>query len=171
MSPSASDLLRHILDEIDYLLSQHGRFTKADLLADGTLQRAYSRSIEVIGEAARQMPGEFRNQHPDVPWKTIAGMRDRLIHAYFAVARRNDMSVTPRFRLRTILMLMTVVALIVGWSTDRVRLIEANRQLSDQISYQRETILVLRYRLRSVEVIEKREELERLARLRSQLSE
>jgi uncharacterized protein with HEPN domain len=85
MSPSASDLLRHILDEIDYLLGQQGRVSKADLLADGTLQRAFSRSIEIIGEAAKQMPSDFRDEHLEVPWKAIAGMRDRLIHGYFAV--------------------------------------------------------------------------------------
>jgi len=85
MSPSASDLLSHMLDEIDYLLDQQRRVTKSQLLADGTLQRAFSRSIEILGEAAKQMPGEFRGQHPEVPWKAIAGMRDRLIHGYFAV--------------------------------------------------------------------------------------
>ena len=85
MSPSASDLLSHMLDEIDYLLDQQVRITKSQLFADGTFQCAFSRSIEILGEAAKQMPAEFRGQHPEVPWKAIAGMRDRLIHGYFAV--------------------------------------------------------------------------------------
>ncbi|HEX6961855.1 MAG TPA: DUF86 domain-containing protein [Lacipirellula sp.] len=80
-----NDLLRHILDEIDYLLDQRGRREKADLLSDGTLQRAFSRSIEIIGEAAKQLPADFRRDHSEIPWKAIAGMRDRLIHGYFAV--------------------------------------------------------------------------------------
>jgi uncharacterized protein with HEPN domain len=67
------------------LLDQQVRITKSQLLTDGTLQRAFSRSLEIIGEAAKQMPIEFREQHSNVPWKAIAGMRDRLVHGYFAV--------------------------------------------------------------------------------------
>ena len=43
------------------------------------------RSLEIIGEAAKQVPEDFRNQHQNVQWKSMAGMRDRLIHAYFGV--------------------------------------------------------------------------------------
>jgi len=85
MSRSPTDLLRHILDEIDFLQEVRGRATRESLDSDGTLQRAVSRSIEVIGEATKQMPAEFRDAHPEVPWRLIAGMRDRLIHGYFAV--------------------------------------------------------------------------------------
>ncbi len=85
MSPSVSDLLRHMLDEIDYLLDQRRRVTKDELFADATLQRAFARSIEILGEAAKQVPLGFRDQHGEIPWKSIAGMRDRLIHGYFAV--------------------------------------------------------------------------------------
>jgi uncharacterized protein with HEPN domain len=74
-----------MLDEIDYLLDQRQRVDKEALLADPTLQRAFTRSIEILGEAARQIPVNYRNEYPDVPWKSIAGMRDRLIHGYFAV--------------------------------------------------------------------------------------
>jgi uncharacterized protein with HEPN domain/predicted nucleotidyltransferase len=80
-----SDLLCHMLDEVEYLLAQRALITKSKLLADDTLKRAFSRSIEIIGEAVKQMPAEFRQSHPDVPWKLISGMRDLLVHKYFAV--------------------------------------------------------------------------------------
>ena len=85
MSRSPSDLLRHMLDEIDFLQGVYHRSTRDALDLDGTIQRAVSRSIEIIGEAAKQMPLEFRDSHPEIPWKSIGAMRDRLIHGYFAV--------------------------------------------------------------------------------------
>jgi uncharacterized protein with HEPN domain len=74
-----------MLDEVEYLLAQRARITKSKLLADDTLKRAFSRSVEIIGEAVKQMPAEFRQSHPDVPWKIVSGMRDRMVHKYFAV--------------------------------------------------------------------------------------
>lgn len=85
MSPSISSLLHHMLDEVKYLLREKQGLSKEDFLASDTLRRAFTRSIEILGEAAKQLPDEYRQAVPAVPWKEIAGMRDRLIHAYFAI--------------------------------------------------------------------------------------
>jgi uncharacterized protein with HEPN domain len=41
--------------------------------------------LEVIGEACKNLPASIKNQYPEVPWKDITGMRDKLIHAYFSI--------------------------------------------------------------------------------------
>jgi len=52
---------------------------------DETLKRAYVRSIEIIGEAVKQMPNAVRQKYSAIEWRAMAGMRDRLIHNYFGV--------------------------------------------------------------------------------------
>jgi len=77
--------LRHIAEEMAFLEEHCGTITFDDLIHDEVLKRSVLRSIEVIGEAAKNLPPTFREAHPEVPWKSMAGMRDRLIHAYFSV--------------------------------------------------------------------------------------
>jgi len=77
--------IRHILDaarEAIAFTKDHGR---ADLDTDRKLNLSLVRLLEIIGEAARGISQEFRDSHPALPWKTMIGMRDRLIHAYFDV--------------------------------------------------------------------------------------
>lgn len=62
MFRSPSDLLRHMLDEIDFLQEVRGRATRESLDQDGTLQRAVSRSIEIIGEAQSKCRRRFENR-------------------------------------------------------------------------------------------------------------
>jgi uncharacterized protein with HEPN domain len=46
---------------------------------------AVTHALEIIGEAAKHIPVSVRNKYPDVPWRAIAGTRDKLIHSYFQV--------------------------------------------------------------------------------------
>lgn len=56
-----------------------------DFQADIRNQYAVIRCFEVIGEAARRVPDDFRARHPEFPWKAMSGMRDKLIHGYDTV--------------------------------------------------------------------------------------
>lgn len=85
MSFEPRDYLRHILVEADYLLVRSASLTFDVFTGDETLRRAFVRSLEVVGEAAKKVPSDFREQYPNVEWRAMAGMRDRLIHDYFGV--------------------------------------------------------------------------------------
>lgn len=85
MSFEPRDYLRHILAEAEYLLARSEGLTFDEFRTDETLQRAFVRSLEIIGEAAKKMPEGFRTGHPAIEWRAMAGMRDRLIHDYFGV--------------------------------------------------------------------------------------
>ncbi len=85
MSLQTREYLNHILDETAYIMADSAKVNKAEFLENGTLKRAYVRSIEVIGEAVKQLPDELRRKYSAIEWREIAGMRDRLIHVYFGI--------------------------------------------------------------------------------------
>lgn len=85
MTLSTEDFLTHIVVETEFLLNESSGLEKQKFLKDAVLQRAFVRSIEIIGEAVKRLPGEFRTTHPGIDWHLIAGMRDRLVHGYFGV--------------------------------------------------------------------------------------
>lgn len=85
MSFEPRDYLRHILIEADYLVERSAQLTSDSFRTDATVQRAFVRSLEIIGEASKKVPADFRARHPQVEWRAMTGMRDRLIHDYFGV--------------------------------------------------------------------------------------
>ena len=85
MSVSDFELLRHIRDELIFLLeTTHGR-SKDEVMLDGVLFRAIVRSIEIIGEATKKLSEEFKFANPEIEWKKIGRTRDILIHVYFDI--------------------------------------------------------------------------------------
>jgi len=82
---SDRELLRHIRDEMEFLIADSREMTLSLFLSDETRKRAYARSLEIIGEAAKALSPELTLNHPDVEWRNMAAMRNRLIHGYFSV--------------------------------------------------------------------------------------
>lgn len=80
MFKDPKEFLKHILDECSYLLSVSENLSFDDFLEDETLKRAVVRSLEIIGEATKKIPTDFKDKWNTIQWKNMAGMRDRLIH-------------------------------------------------------------------------------------------
>ena len=86
MLKNYQEFLRHILDECDYILSvidEEKAFE--DFINDDTLKRAVVRSLEIIGEASKQIPEDICQKYSEIPWRNMAGLRDKLIHHYFGI--------------------------------------------------------------------------------------
>lgn len=77
--------IRHILDETPFIIRESRDLNYEDLASNETLKRAVVRSLEIIGEATKNLSEDFRKKYSDVEWKELAGLRDKLIHHYFGV--------------------------------------------------------------------------------------
>jgi uncharacterized protein with HEPN domain len=85
VSLSPHEYIHHILDEIDYILTQIADMDYESFVRNPTVKRAFVRSLEIIGEASKKMSEDVRAIQPDIEWRKVTGMRDRLIHGYFGV--------------------------------------------------------------------------------------
>ena len=79
--PYVRDILQNMQDAEDFI--QGMSFDQ--FASDKKTVNAVLRSIEVIGEAAKHVPASIRSRYPAVPWKEMAGMRDKVIHFYFGI--------------------------------------------------------------------------------------
>jgi uncharacterized protein with HEPN domain len=78
--------LEHILLAIDRIFSFVDGRDLEDIQKDSMLYYAVVKNIEIIGEAAYMLTPEFKEAHPETPWKIIIGMRHFLVHGYFEVS-------------------------------------------------------------------------------------
>jgi len=85
MSKEPKEYLRHIQDECLFIISVSQELKYDDFIVNETLKRAVVRSLEIIGEATKKIPADFKVKWSSIEWKNMAGMRDRLIHDYIGV--------------------------------------------------------------------------------------
>lgn len=85
MKKDPSIFLQHIQESIEYIEEHTKKFTKSQFVKNVKTQDAVIRRIEIIGEAVKNLPQNYKKQHTNITWREIAGMRDRLIHGYFGI--------------------------------------------------------------------------------------
>jgi uncharacterized protein with HEPN domain len=77
--------LRHILENIDAIIAATRGKSHAEITSNYLVQRALERAVEIISEAAKTLPAEFREREPDVPWSEIIGIGNLLRHEYYRI--------------------------------------------------------------------------------------
>ena len=85
MNPDDHVRLRHIAVALKAAVRFAEGRSREDLDKDQMLAFALVHAIQIVGEAASKISAEFREQHPQIPWALITGMRHRLVHAYFDI--------------------------------------------------------------------------------------
>lgn len=77
--------LNDIIQAMDSIEEFLGDMNLNELEHDDKTSSAIIRKFEIIGEASKNIPDDLKDKHPEIPWKSMTGMRDRLIHAYFGI--------------------------------------------------------------------------------------
>lgn len=80
-----TDYIQDILDSIQDIENFIQGMNYEEFRDDRKTINAVIRSIEIIGEASKKIPKSLRDSQPEIPWKKMAGMRDKLTHAYFGI--------------------------------------------------------------------------------------
>jgi uncharacterized protein with HEPN domain len=79
------EFLCDIKEAINRIKSYTKELEYKEFLKDNKTQDAVVRNLEIIGEATKNISRDFKRRYPDVPWKEMAGTRDKVIHFYFGV--------------------------------------------------------------------------------------
>ncbi len=79
------DYVKDILESVDNLTKFIGDMNYDAFAADSKTVYAVVRALEIIGEATKKIPASIQEKYPNIPWKEMAGMRDKLIHEYFGI--------------------------------------------------------------------------------------
>ncbi len=79
------DYLQDILDAVNAAIEFVEGMTFAEFEGDKKTIFAATRAIQIIGEAAKKIPDSIKAQYPEIPWKGMTGMRDKVTHEYFGV--------------------------------------------------------------------------------------
>jgi uncharacterized protein with HEPN domain len=83
----SGDYLNDIREAAQKAIEFLGQRSVAEFIADEKTVFAVVRALEIIGEATKRIPNDLRQQHPEIPWRAMAGITDKLIHDYITVNR------------------------------------------------------------------------------------
>jgi len=85
MKREVGDFIEDIIDAMDKALKFVEDISYEEFTKDDKTIFAVIRAIEIIGEAVKNIPEDIRKEYPEIPWRGMAGMRDKIIHGYFGV--------------------------------------------------------------------------------------
>ena len=96
MKREIGDYIEDILEAMSNVVEFTKGMSYEEFVKDTKTVYAVIRALEIVGEAAKNIPEDARKKYPDIPWRSMAGMRDKLIHAYFGVRLERVWEVVKR---------------------------------------------------------------------------
>jgi uncharacterized protein with HEPN domain len=79
------EYLADVVEAVQRIVDYTGELTYEEFLADRKTQDAVLRNLQVMGEAVKKLSAPVKQAHPNLPWKQMAGMRDKVVHDYFGI--------------------------------------------------------------------------------------